>query len=68
MRHWSLPTKLNNNRPYLRPQQINLPRVRLTAERRTRLRQRADPFQDLLSYYLSAEEYNPFVFLYPFKI
>ena len=65
-RLWSLPTRTNisSTLPYFRPHRVNLRQVKLAARIRE---ERPNPFTNLLTYYLDAEKYNPFIFYYPFE-
>ena len=67
-RLWQLPTTVSNRHlPRLRPRQVSLRRVRIAARRRQLIQETGDVFTDLLTYYLSIEEYNPYAFLYAFE-
>ena len=64
MRYWSLPTTLwTNQTSYLWPWQVSLHCIHFQMKQCRQLQLHTNPYQDLLSYYLSVEEYNLFVFL-----
>ena len=63
-----LPSKLTTTKlPHFWPCKVYLQQVKIAAKQLQQLKKNFFSYQDLLMYYLSTEEYNPFIFYYPFK-